>query len=391
MQHLSIKPASGHVYRVARKRGAVWYCKYRLPEGRQVQKRLGPAWTSRGRPAEGYFTKTKAEAELRRILSKADAGTLPGQVKTGVTLTTAADEWLRYVEHERRIKASTLVNYKLCVHRQLLPALGAETPVEDVTTVMIERWRAGMMKGRSARTVNHAVVIAHGLFKRAQKVYGLPSNPVASVERIREKLSGDLNFYAADEVRALVRAAGSELDGTAFLTLAFTGIRLGELVALRVGDVEFDAETIRVRASYSYGALTLPKSGRVRSVPMVPEVAAAIARLLQREHFTGRDDLVFPGLAGGYLDGSALRRRYKEAIARAGLRKLRLHDLRHVFGSLAIGKASLIDVQQWMGHANIQTTMIYLHFKPKKDEARLLAEAFTVEPLPEPEGVRPAA
>ncbi len=53
--------ATGHVFRVERTRGPVWYAKYRLPDGRQVQKKIGPAWTELGRPANGYFTKRLAE------------------------------------------------------------------------------------------------------------------------------------------------------------------------------------------------------------------------------------------------------------------------------------------------------------------------------------------
>jgi integrase len=94
---------------------------------------------------------------------------------------------------------------------------------------------------------------------------------------------------------------------------------------------------------------------------MVPEVAQVLARLDQREHFTGRDNLVFVGEAGGHLDGSALRRRFKTAMEIAGIPPLRFHDLRHTFGSLAINKASIIQVQAWMGHADIDTTMRYLH------------------------------
>jgi len=99
----------------------------------------------------------------------------------------------------------------------------------------------------------------------------------------------------------------------------------------------------------------------------------------QREHFTGRDDLVFVGEAGSHLDGSALRRRFKTAMELAEIPPLRFHDLRHTFGSLAINKASIIQVQAWMGHADIDTTMRYLHHKDRGDEAALLAGAFTVD------------
>jgi integrase len=89
--------------------------------------------------------------------------------------------------------------------------------------------------------------------------------------------------------------------------------------------------------------------------------------------------LVFPGAAGDYLDGSALRRRYTGALARAGLRLLRFHDLRHTFGTRMIAKADIRRVQGWMGHADVQTTMRYLHYAPRAHDAALVAEAFRVE------------
>jgi len=95
--HRSRLEPSGHVFRLDRVRGPVWYGKYRLPDGRQVQKKLGPAWTERGRPAAGYFTKRKAEIWLADTLAKARSGELPGMVRTGATFADAAAEYLRYV------------------------------------------------------------------------------------------------------------------------------------------------------------------------------------------------------------------------------------------------------------------------------------------------------
>ena len=76
---------------------------------------------------------------------------------------------------------------------------------------------------------------------------------------------------------------------------------------------------------------------------------------------------------------SALRRRYKAALEEASLRSLRFHDLRHTFGTRMIAKADIRRVQEWMGHADIQTTMRYLHYAPHAEDARLVAEAFTIE------------
>ena len=330
----SANPPSGHVFRVERKRGPVWYAKYRLPDGRQVQKRLGPAWTSRGRPAAGYFTKRLAEDRLRETLSEARRGTLPGTVRSGATFADAAAEWLRYVSEDRDVKPSTLTDYRSVVASRLLPAFGS-LPIEELTPSLIERWRAGLGADRAQpitnRTRNKSVTILGGIMERARKVYGLPSNPVRDVEKLRERYDATrFEFYSPEEVWALVRAAASEQDGAIYLTAAFTGLRRGELIALRWRDVDFERSSIRVSESYANGHLTTPKSGHGRVVPMVPEVAEALARLSQRGELVGDDDLVFAGEFGLHVDGSALRRRFIAACARAGLRPIRFHDLRHL-------------------------------------------------------------
>ena len=89
----------------------------------------------------------------------------------------------------------------------------------------------------------------------------------------------------------------------------------------------------------------------------------------ERSTGTGDDDLVFGEEAGTWLNDDRLRRRYEAAIKAADLRRLRFHDLRHTFGSLAITRADIVEVQAWMGHADIQTTMRYLHYRDRSDAA----------------------
>ena len=113
-------------------------------------------------------------------------------------------------------------------------------------------------------------------------------------------------------------------DAAIFLVAAFAGLRRGEVLALRWRDVDFAAETLRVEQAVSTVGQEFKSttSGRIRSVPMMEAVAAALDRLSQRDRFTGRDDLVFVGEDGRPLEGSALRRRYVAAAKRAGLRPL---------------------------------------------------------------------
>ena len=116
-----------------------------------MQKKLGPAWAERGRPPAGYFTKRLAEAWLRSVLDQARRGVLPGQVRTGATFADAAAEYLRYIEHDRGRKPSTLRGYRSILHAHLLPAFGS-MQVENVTTEVIERWLAGLTGSPRSRT-----------------------------------------------------------------------------------------------------------------------------------------------------------------------------------------------------------------------------------------------
>src|SRR5918997_1935607 len=377
-------PISGHVFRVERRRGPVWYAKYRLPDGRQVQKKIGPAWTSRGRPAAGYVTKRVAQAWLDERLALARRGELQGMVRTHVTFSEAADEWLRYVEYERAVKPSTLADYRMMV-RMLGKTFGKE-PIEDITTEALELWKATFTRQRnvSNRTLQKYLVVLHAIFKRSMRVYRLPRNPAALVERPRLPRRAGIDVFSREEVMALVRAAENDQDAVLYLTAAFTGLRLGELLGLRWEDVDFEADTIRVQRNWTAGREGTPKSGRGRAVPMMEEVAQALARHGQREWFTGDQDLVFCDPIGRHLGYASLSRRYKETLTRAKLRPLRFHDLRHTFGTHAIRLADPREVMEWMDHADLQTTQKYLAYKPRGDAARRLSAAFRGDEQPQP-------
>jgi integrase len=172
-------------------------------------------------------------------------------------------------------------------------------------------------------------------------------------------------------------AAEDAQDAELFRVLAYTGLRLGEAVALRWADVDFSARRLIVQRALSGDAETTTKAHRVRHVGLATAAAGALARLAGRGDFTARDDYVFCSRLGRRLDPSAIRLRFKRAATAAGLRPLRLHGLRHGAGSLLAREADAVAVQAFLGHSKLTTTERYT----RPDDLARLDRAFAPPPI----------
>ncbi len=294
-----------------KRRVPVWVGRYRLA-GKDSAKVIGKAWTKRSRPPRGYLSRTDAAEELRRFLER-----------------------------------------------------------EEVAAYRTRLAKRGLAAG----TMNQHRAIVRGMFALAVRNYGLEGSPAVGFQwtRSRRATSGAISFYRPDEVQRLAERAGSEQDAAIFVTAAFTGLRASELRNLRWRSVDFADSLVHVERGYTdEGGEQLPKSYKVRSVPLMPQVAAVLSALRCRDYFATEDDLVFVNVVGKWIDRSALYRRYKAAQSAAGLRELRFHDLRHSFGTMAVRAFPITDVQTWMGHAEIATTRKYVHYAPQPDAAKRL-------------------
>lgn len=411
---------SGHVWLYEGKRRKTWYAKWRDQAG-QHEKKLGPHWEGKGAPPPGFLRRKQAEALLEEILVEARRGQLRQQ-RTGLSFAALCEEWYEYGCYQRDWSPDTRRDYRSVLDAHLLPAFGAKRP-EAITAREVEGLRDRLASaeteeapdqesgyaGRSRRTVNKILTQLHGVLQYAVRYHDLLKNVTDEVELLQESYdAARFDFYSPQEIdligatatagghrdpsRPATSAAEQALqeaedrqDAIIYLTAALTGLRRGELLRLlHWEDVDFEKASIRVwetprakdRSGHNAQRARKPKSRKSRTVPMVEKVADALLALKQRGHHVERADLVFVGREGEPLDGSALRRRYVATLNAAGLRPLRFHDLRHTFGSLAINVASIVQVQAWMGHADIKTTMRYLHHKSRADDARLLSAAF---------------
>jgi integrase len=191
------------------------------------------------------------------------------------------------------------------------------------------------------------------------------ANPAAAVAKRREDPPARLEVFTVEQIEALARAA------------AYTGLRRGELVTLRWGDVRWADRVLVVERGLSGDVETTTKGRRVRYVPLGDQALGALDRLSRPENFTSADDYVFAGTVGDRLDPSALRRRYIAARDAAGLPPLRFHDLRHTAGTLLTRVLDPITVRDILGHADLKTTERYLHAVRASRLSEAATRAFT--------------
>jgi integrase len=367
-------------------------------------------------PAD-HLDEKAAIVEMQRRIEAREAELAIERPECPGMFDEAAREWLHDLEHVQGAKPSTLADYrymladpnaeprkrgKRTAGARVMRQFGGQL-VEDITREQVERWLAKMdHEAISKRTINkHRQLVCSVLGYAAQhpERYGVTENVAARTAKRREADPGVLDFYEPEEVFALARAArqgahrdprrpavsdaelrerqrADEQDAALYTVAAFTGMRAGELLALRWRHISFRDSKLTVAASWSAGQETSPKSRRPRTVPLATPAATELARLAERDRFTAPGDLVFCGALGERLDASALRRRLGRTQTAAGLRSLRFHDLRHSFGSLVVREVDTATLKAWMGHAKITTTERYLHAKPRTSDVARLDRAF---------------
>jgi integrase len=356
---------TGSVITVQRKDGPILFIKARDRTGRQIKKRLGP---------EADWSRRTRETALREFL--VDLGRTPDAPDDEITVGDAARAWLRYVEHEKARAASTVRDYTNCVNNSIVPHFGKDKPLSSIERDDIDEFRLVLLERVSRRTAQKTLVLLYGMLKFAKRRRWILENPADDAERVTLRRRTEFAVLNPTEVLAVARCATEEGDGALFTVAAFTGLRQGELRSLRWRDVDFVNRLVHVRRSTWRGTEDTPKSGKARSVPLIDQAGQALALLSQRPHFTGPDDYVFATVKGTALDDTGMRERLYDAMDKAGVSRDRgtgkpfvFHDLRHTFGTLAVQAFPLSDVKAFMGHADIQTTMVYVHHTPQHDAA----------------------
>lgn len=324
-----------------RKRSDVYYCIYRV-NGRQKWEAAGP-------------TKKQAEKLLAKRLNDLNSGILPED--SNVLFRDFAATWLSDYA-KVTVKPSTYVSYEGILRLHLIPAFG-ELSLNRITGAHIQSFLAKKVssEGLTPKSVVNILVPLKEMFKHAIHWGYLRHDPTRAIRRPRVERE-EMDFLNIEEIALFLNHVRPDCYSL-FLTAILTGMRRGELLALQWGDIDWHSSQICVRRSLYKGAFVSPKSQNgVRRIIMSP----TLQRSLEQHRLLGvrsESDLVFCGGDGHPLDpDNFVKREFHPALVRAGLRRIRFHDLRHTFASLLIANGENIKfVQYQLGHASATTTL----------------------------------
>ena len=273
---------------------------------------------------------------------------------------TSAEGWLDHLAAERGLAAHTLAAYgrDLGILRAALRDRRLEDArYEDLTAVL----RTLRSEGRSPRSVARWLVAVRGFYAWLQGVGAIEESPAARLESPRLWSTLPKVLDGADVERLLAAPSGTDprawRDRAMLEVLYATGLRVSELVGLRLGDVHLDAGYVRC----------LGKGSKERVVPLGGEASAAVRGYLGEPRNTllagRRSDVLFVGRSGKALTRQGFWKLLKAHARRAGIdASLSPHVVRHSFAThLLENGADLRSVQALLGHADISTTQIYTH------------------------------
>jgi integrase len=219
----------------------------------------------------------------------------------------------------------------------------------------------------------------------------MPTNPLDEVKRTnkrheRERILRRDDFYDPDEIDRLLQHAPSVLEEAFWLLGAHAGLRLpGEGLGLPRGAVDFQAGVIRVHDNWVRNAIDTTKTSDSEAVPMTPRLARALAKVMDRDYAIENEDLVFASEdRDGPVSERSMRKAFNLAQQKAGLKPIKMYNLRHSFGtSLAAKGVDVRTIQALMRHTRLNTTEQYMAYAPRPELANQITRALDPHSLPE--------
>lgn len=309
----------------------------------------------------GFKTKKDALAFERDFVSK----------KTGKNLTVLALADLFLQEHKTEIKPSTYEEYRKAISKRIRPIF-PNKDINDVSALDIKRWHNALIeKGYAKSTVNATHSILSTIFKFGVKYYGLPQNPclLEGTAKVPDKGVKTIRYWTFEEYQEFRNAIIEEKHRVMFDMLYYSGMRVGELLALNWDDIVWEENKIKITKDLSFvdnkQIIQPPKTkASVRDIIM-PQFCMDELKDWKDKLYKPQGRIFF--FAKSHNTVWACMQRI---AGRTELKRIRVHDLRHSHASLLISMGCPITlVSQRLGHENTYTTLnIYSHMMPNDEK-----------------------
>ncbi len=279
--------------------------------------------------------------------------------------------WNEYTKYRRnKVKASTLYSNRLIASKYILPAFG-NRETKTITVSDISKWQEELLKtGLSIQRVNSICLIFSQLFDFGKTFYSLTDNPVKKIGSIKDQSIKvqKIDIWTKEEFELFIDKVNSVQYKTLFYTLYYTGMRIGEVLALTFEDVDLDNKIIYVNKTLSFGdenkkgyMVTAPKTRNGnRKIDLSSRFISIINDYLQyiKSNHIKYDDKDFLFGISKPLPKTTIGRIKNNACKEAGVKQIRIHDFRHTHASMLIEKGvDPLYVKERLGHDDISTTL----------------------------------
>jgi integrase len=352
-----------------------------------IRERKDGRWEARvtlqnGKPKSIYGkTREAARAKMIEVLHAIDIGA-PIAREERLTVKRYLDDWLERKRPD--LRPLTLIRYRIFM-APVSDALGSRR-LNSLTAAQLERFYADLRgAGLSATTIHHTHVALRQALADAERLGFVPRN-VATLARAPKMGQTELHVFTPEQAQAFLKAAAGERLEAMFVLAITTGMREGELLALRWRDVNLDASALDVlgtlhwipQEGFQIGPPKTPRSRR--RVELTPQAMVALrghrARQGEERLASGLGqawgdarwpDLVFTNEVGRPIDANnLLKRQFYPLLRRAELPKIRFHDLRHTCATLLLPQGvNPKIVSEMLGHSSVGLTLDrYSHVLP---------------------------
>ncbi len=330
----------------------LWYCKFVFSD-----------WTGNRKQKKkmGFKLQKEAKAYEVEFLQKAHAS-------CDMNLSSIVSLYME--DCKARLKPTTYAGKEFLINTHVLPFFGS-MPVNTITATTIRKWQTEMMCNNNNYSETYLKTIHNqvsAIFNFACKYYKLPENPARLCGSMGRKNADSMQFWTIDEFKRFIASVDDKMVSTIVFSLLFwTGMRSGEMLALTLNDFDFESKTVLINKSYARlkneDLILEPKTPKSkRKIALSPFLCDMINEYVEKLVYYDPMDRLF-NITKYYLQHEMDR-----GCKKSGVKRIRVHDLRHSHASLLIemGFSPLL-ISERLGHEDIKTTLqTYSHLYPNK-------------------------